>query len=73
MSVLLKGMQIQARQLDTVSARIAADNCIQDLSKFIVALAEEVPQSSFTGACVTRLLETLAHEPSLQLLCRPCV
>ena len=56
LSVLLNGMRMQARQLDTTSARLLANNAIQDLDSFVKTLADELPHASVIGGRLMCLL-----------------
>ena len=49
LTVLLEGMRVQARQLDSVSARAVANEAIQDLASFVKTLADEMPQMAMAG------------------------
>ena len=47
--MLLEGMRMQARQLDSTSARLLANNAIQDLASFVKTLSDELPQTAAIG------------------------
>lgn len=49
LTVVLEGMQVQSRQLDSINARTNANKAIQDLASFIKTLTHEMPQQTVAG------------------------
>lgn len=50
-------MRVQARQLDSVSARTLANEAIQDLTSFVKNLADEMPQLAVAGSQAVQLAQ----------------